>query len=100
MSTILRNHLVMAVYWIGSCNTEKQLLIFTRYHIFTEPTYFFNYLSLEHDHVWRAYEIASEQGCIMVRRRTAIMDVPRSFRTKQSIIPAYEAGIRMFLKSF
>src|SRR5215471_4827984 len=100
MPTILRNYLVMTVDGIGSRDTEKQLLIFTRCHILTKPTQFLNDLPLEHDHVRWAYEIAAEQGGIMVRGRSAIMHMPGSFRTKPSIIPAYEAGIRMFLKGF
>src|SRR5215471_9606173 len=100
MPTILCDYLVMTVDGIGSRDTEEQLLIFTRCHILTEPTHFLNDLSIEHDHVGWAYEITAEQGSIMVRGRSAIMYVPRSFRTNESIIPAYKPGIRMFLKGF
>jgi hypothetical protein len=100
MPTILCDYLVMTVDGIGSCDTEIQLWIFTRYQILTEPTHFLKDLSLEHDHVRWADEIAAEQGGIMVRGRSAIMYVPISFRPKPSIIPADKPGIRVFLKGF
>jgi len=74
-------------------------LIFTASHIRTEPTHFLNDLALEHADVRRAYEIAAEQGRIMVRGRPAVMRMPSSIGSKPLIITTYKSCVRMFLET-
>lgn len=98
MPSVLGDHLMMAMDGIGACDAKIEFLIFCAVELRAKPPDAEQNVSPEHHGDRRPDEIQTQQCAVVIRLRSASMDVPGPLRAEPSVIAANKGGVGMSLK--